>query len=136
MSAAKTKGLVVARSQTLLGAAGVFLGDPIQLAPDAPTPTAMFDAFSLISGYVNSREAGTLDIYQGSRAEVQGITPAAPAAGASDGILRLNTFAHPGGAASVGTPVSVQRVGPWVRVRYTNGGAPQTTFRLHVEALE
>ena len=134
------KGTVICHTETLLGAGGVFLGDPIQLSLPSSAASnqvgTQFDALSMISGYVNSVEAGTLDIYQGSALEVKAILAGAPAAGTSDGSLRLNTFAHPGGAAAVGTPFAVQRVAPWVRFRYTNAAPPQTTFRLHGEGLE
>lgn len=129
-------GSVVAHSIATLGANGVFLCDLFQASKEGVRQE--FGALSMLLGYVNSPQAGRLDIYQGNFADfnLAQLAVGTPAAGASDAILFLDTFVHAGGVASPGTPVACARRAPFVICRYTNGGVIQTSFRLHVEALE
>ena len=128
------KNTVLAHSENALGGGGVFLGDTFQASQVANL--AFFEGYSVVKGYVNSPQAGTLDIYQGSLADIQAVLAGVPAAGVSNGILCLDTFAHPGGAAFSGTVVAILLAGPFLVARFTNGGVAQTAFRLHLEATE
>lgn len=116
-----------------LAGAGVYLGNPIQYEG---SQIRKEEGFVADLGYINSDQNGTLDVYQGTIAQVNAITNTSPAAGTGDGQMKLNTFAFVGSATNVGFAFTVPLVGQAIRLRYTNGAVAQATFSLHSKLVQ
>lgn len=131
---ASGKVTVVADTQTLLGAGGVFLSDRIMY--EGSTPGLNEDGFTALMGFVNSDQNGTIDVYQGTPAQVNAVAIAVPAAGTGDGNMRLFTLNHVGAVNSPGTPFTVPLVSQSVVIRFTNTGGVQASFNLHGKIVQ
>lgn len=127
-----------ARADTPLLAGGVFLSNWIQVGTDVLMKQIPGGGFSMVRGFINADVAGTIDIYQAwDLSDVQAITNGVPGVGAGNGALLLQTSAFTSaGAGNIGTMFTMAIVAPFVRIRYTNGGAPQTIFRLNFDVVE
>ena len=129
------QGTVFMRTSANLAAAGVFRSN-VFMAGSVDLMT-QFGSRAVIRGMWASDVAGILDIYQAwDLADANAITNGVPTAGAGNANLFLQTFALvSAGAAEKGQPFNVPVQAPFVVARYTNGGAPQTQFRLHLEVV-
>ncbi len=126
---------VICDTQTTLGAGGVFLSDPIQY--EGGTVGRNQDGYVAVIGFVNSDQNCTVDIYQGTIAEINAnVTNVAPAAGVSDGSMNLTTFNFVGAANSPGAPFLALCVSQAVRIRVTNTGGAQAKFNLHAHTVQ
>jgi hypothetical protein len=127
-----------ARSASALGAGAKYLSDWIQVGTETLMKQIPGGGYSMLRGFVNSDVSGTLDVFQAyNLADIQAITDAVPAAGAGNAALLLTSFTFTStGATCKGTPYTVAIVAPYVRVRYTNGGGAQATFRLNFDVAE
>ena len=129
-----TKVTVVAHTEALLGAGAVFLSDVLDVS--GILPRTAHDGYSMLKGFVNSDQNCTVDVYQGTHAQVAAVLPGVPAAATGDGAMRLDTIGHVGAAASPGTPLSFTIRGASLIARVTNTGGAQATFQFHLEAAE
>lgn len=121
-------------TQTPINTGDAYLGNPTMY--EASAWGTKEEGFLTIRGFVNSDQAGVLDIYQGTPAQVNAITKVAPAAGTGDSEMKLDTFAFAVGAG-VGTAYNVPLVSQAVRVRFTNNsGMNQTKFNLHFKLCQ